>query len=101
MHAIHTNHRPAEEATVMTIEGKTVLITGANRGIGQALVDEALRRGANRVYAGSRQPITHPDERVVPVVLDVTDTDQIRSVAGQVQASTSWSTTPASPSTTT
>jgi NAD(P)-dependent dehydrogenase (short-subunit alcohol dehydrogenase family) len=68
----------------MTIEGKTVLITGANRGIGQALVDEALRRGANRVYAGSRQPITHPDQRVTPVVLDITDTNQIRSVAGQV-----------------
>ena len=69
----------------MTIEGKTVLITGANRGIGQALVDEALRRGAKRVYAGSRQPITHPDERVTPVVLDVTDTDQIRSAAEKVQ----------------
>jgi NAD(P)-dependent dehydrogenase (short-subunit alcohol dehydrogenase family) len=70
----------------MTIEGKTVLITGSNRGIGQALVDEALRRGAKRVYAGSRQPITHPDERVTPVVLDVTDTDQIRRVADQVQS---------------
>lgn len=69
----------------MRIEGKTVLITGANRGIGQALVDEALRRGAARVYATSRQAITHWDERVTPVVLDVTDTDQIRSVAEQVQ----------------
>ena len=70
----------------MTIESKIVLVTGANRGIGQALVDEALRRGARRVYAGSRRPITHPDERVTPVVLDVTDTDQVRSVAGQVQS---------------
>jgi NAD(P)-dependent dehydrogenase (short-subunit alcohol dehydrogenase family) len=70
----------------MTIEGKTVLITGANRGIGQALVDEALRRGAKRVYAGSRQHFTHPDERVTPVVFDVTDTNQIRSVAHQVQS---------------
>ena len=70
----------------MTIEGTTVLITGANRGIGRALVEEALSRRAKRVYAGSRQPITHPDERVTPVVLDVTDTDQIRSVANQVQS---------------
>ena len=39
----------------MTITGKAVLITGANRGIGQALVEEALSRGAKRVYAGTRE----------------------------------------------
>ena len=36
------------------MEGKAVLVTGANRGIGQALVEDALRRGAKRVYAGTR-----------------------------------------------
>ena len=33
----------------MTIDGKTILVTGANRGIGQALAAEALVRGAKRV----------------------------------------------------
>ena len=48
----------------MTITDKAVLVTGANRGIGQALVEEALRRGAKRVYAGTRQSLAHPDRRV-------------------------------------
>ena len=47
----------------MNIKNKTILITGANRGIGRALVDETLSRGAKRVYAGTRQPLIHPDER--------------------------------------
>ncbi len=68
----------------MTVEGKTLLVTGANRGIGQALVAEALARGAKRVYAGTRQPLTHPDARVIPVTLDVTSTAQVEAVAGQV-----------------
>ena len=40
----------------MTIKDKTVLVTGANRGIGQALAAEALARGAKRGYAGTRHP---------------------------------------------
>ena len=66
--------------------GKTVLVTGANRGLGQALVDEALSRGARRVYAATRQPLSHPDERVTPVSLDVTDDTQIRRAVGQVES---------------
>lgn len=69
-----------------TIEGKTVLITGANRGIGRALVDEALTRGAARVYAGTRAPWAHPDSRVVNIPLDVTSAEQIRAAAAQVTA---------------
>jgi NAD(P)-dependent dehydrogenase (short-subunit alcohol dehydrogenase family) len=66
-----------------TIEGKAVLITGANRGLGKALVNEALRRGALRVYAASRQPLVHADPRVTPVIMDVTDWGQIqRAIEG-------------------
>jgi NAD(P)-dependent dehydrogenase (short-subunit alcohol dehydrogenase family) len=67
-----------------TISGKTILVTGANRGIGQALVTEALRRGAARVYAGTRQPYAHPDPRVTGLALDITDEAQVRAAAAQV-----------------
>jgi NAD(P)-dependent dehydrogenase (short-subunit alcohol dehydrogenase family) len=68
------------------IAGRTVLVTGANRGLGQALVEEALRRGAARVYAGTRQPFTHRDERVTPVIMDVTNPAQIQAAAERVES---------------
>jgi NAD(P)-dependent dehydrogenase (short-subunit alcohol dehydrogenase family) len=70
----------------MTIADKTVLVTGANRGIGQALVTEALARGAKRVYAAARLPLAHPDGRVIPLILDVTDVAQIQAAADQVDS---------------
>jgi len=70
----------------MKIEGKTVLVTGANRGIGQALVEEALRRGAERVYAGTRQPLDHADGRVTPLALDVTNPAQIEAAVEKVES---------------
>ena len=66
------------------VAGRSVLITGANRGLGRALVAEALRRDARRVYAGSRQPFTHPDGRVVPLLLDVTDSAHVEAAAKAV-----------------
>lgn len=68
----------------MSIQNKSVLITGANRGIGRALVNEALRRGAARVYAGTRGALETTDERVIPLALDVTDTSQIQHASDQV-----------------
>ena len=70
----------------MTIEGKAVLVTGANRGIGRALVEEALSRGAKRVYAGTRHPFAHPDERVIPLMLDVTNTAQIEAAVETIES---------------
>ena len=68
----------------MTIADKAILVTGANRGIGQALVDEALRRGAKRVYAGTRRPLVHSDERVTPLNLDVTNAAQTQAALERV-----------------
>jgi NAD(P)-dependent dehydrogenase (short-subunit alcohol dehydrogenase family) len=68
------------------IANKTVLVTGANRGLGRALVDEALRRGAKRVYAASRRPMIVPDQRVTALIMDVTAPAQIQEAAGEVES---------------
>lgn len=73
-------------STMDPITDKSVLITGTNRGLGRSLVDEALSRGARRVYAGSRQPFDHPkDQRVTPLRLDITDAAQIEAAAKNVE----------------
>jgi NAD(P)-dependent dehydrogenase (short-subunit alcohol dehydrogenase family) len=68
----------------MNIAGKTILITGASRGIGRALIDEALRRGARRVYAGTRGPLPHADARVTALQLDVTSAVDIERAAASI-----------------
>src|SRR5690349_20610017 len=70
----------------MKLVDKAVLVTGANRGIGRALVEEALSRGAKRVYAGTRQPLTHSDGLVTPLTLDVTNGAQIQQAAANIGA---------------
>jgi NAD(P)-dependent dehydrogenase (short-subunit alcohol dehydrogenase family) len=66
------------------IEGAVALVTGANRGIGRALTEALLIRGARKVYATARNPEALRDlhgERLVALRLDVTDGDQIRAAA--------------------
>lgn len=71
------------------IKDSVVFITGANRerGIGRALVEEAIKRGAKKVYATARQ-ISQLDDlvkkfqgKVIAVELDVTNKEQIQKVA--------------------
>jgi NAD(P)-dependent dehydrogenase (short-subunit alcohol dehydrogenase family) len=75
-----------EIVIMVRIAGRAVLVTGANRGIGRALVEEALRRGAARVYAGMRAPVAHPDGRVTPLTLDVTNATQTWRAVEKVES---------------
>jgi NAD(P)-dependent dehydrogenase (short-subunit alcohol dehydrogenase family) len=70
----------------MKIADTAVLVTGANRGLGRALVEEALRRGAKRVYAGTRKPFALSDGRVTPLPLDVTNAAQIEAAVEKIDS---------------
>jgi NAD(P)-dependent dehydrogenase (short-subunit alcohol dehydrogenase family) len=64
---------------------RTVLVTGANGGLGTEFVRQALERGARRVYAAARTPRTWDDDRVVPLRLDVTDPASVADAAARAQ----------------
>jgi NAD(P)-dependent dehydrogenase (short-subunit alcohol dehydrogenase family) len=70
-----------------SIKGKTALVTGANRGIGEAIVDALVKAGATKVYAAARNikdlaPLTaRHGARVVALRLDVTDPAQVAAAA--------------------
>ncbi|WP_127509706.1 SDR family oxidoreductase [Actinoplanes solisilvae] len=55
------------------INGSTAFVSGGQRGIGRAIAEELLRRGATKVYVSARDPRPEADPRLVPVPLDVTD----------------------------
>jgi NAD(P)-dependent dehydrogenase (short-subunit alcohol dehydrogenase family) len=72
----------------LKIEGRVALVTGANRGIGLALVEALVERGARKVYAAARKPEALANlaglspGAVVPLRLDITDAAQVREAAG-------------------
>jgi len=63
------------------IKGATALVTGGQRGLGKAFVQELLDRGAAKVYATARTPKASNDPRIVPVPLDVTDPASVAALA--------------------
>lgn len=73
----------------LKIAGRVALVTGANRGIGRALVEALLERGARRVYGGARRPealadlVAAGEGRVVPLRLDITDATEVQQAVAQ------------------
>ena len=75
----------------VSVKDAVVFVSGANRGIGRAIAEEAVARGASRVYATARN-LSSLDEllekhsgSVVAVQLDVTNGEQIQAAAAQAQ----------------
>ncbi len=66
-----------------SLADQTVLVTGANRGMGREYVRQLLERGVARVYATARDPrsIDGADPRVVPLALDITDPESVAAAA--------------------
>jgi len=72
----------------MQLTNKTVFVTGANRGIGKALVEALLQHPVKKIYATARDISALPDfadARVVPVTLDITKPDQIQAAVTLAQ----------------
>jgi len=69
------------------IKNSIIFVTGANRGIGRALVEELINKGAAKVYAAARNKDTiiplmnNAPGKIVPVELDVTNEQQIEAAA--------------------
>lgn len=68
---------------MVAIRESVALVTGGNRGLGKALVQELLDRGATRVYATARNPQPSDDPRVIPVPLDVNDPASVAALAAR------------------
>src|SRR3954451_15550559 len=66
---------------------QTVLVTGANRGIGREFVRQLLDRGVAKVYAAARdaKTVVTDDPRVIPLQLDVTDAASVARAAETAQ----------------
>ena len=73
----------------MNLEGKIVLVTGANGGVGSALVKALLDKGAAKVYAAARNIAAVKElaqfnaERVVALRLDITSAASVAKTAEQ------------------
>lgn len=81
----------ANQSQRMKIQNEIVLVSGANRGLGRALVEATLAAGARRIYAGARDPaqlgdlVSQSPDRIVPIALDITNADSLANAARQAR----------------
>jgi len=68
----------------MNVQNATILITGANRGLGAEFARQALARGTRKVYAAARDPATVTAPGLTPVRLDVTDAAGAAALAAEL-----------------
>lgn len=66
------------------VENKVVLVTGGRRGLGAAIVDEVLSRGARKVDSTARQPFEDPRAQVIPQQLEVASESSVRALAREL-----------------
>lgn len=73
----------------MKLRDEVVLVSGANRGLGRALVEASLAAGARRIYAAARDPsrlepvVAQARDRIVPLALDITDAGSLAAAAAR------------------
>lgn len=75
----------------MKLNNATVFVTGANRGIGYALIAQLRQHGVRRIYAATRKPEVFTDvasDTLIPIKLDITDRRQIQAAAAQAHDTT-------------
>ncbi|MFF7749176.1 SDR family oxidoreductase [Streptomyces sp. NPDC007971] len=66
---------------MVAVAGKVVMVTGGRRGLGAALVDELLARGARKVYSTARGAYTDGRPQVVTAELEVRSTESVAALA--------------------
>jgi len=66
-----------------SLGGRTVLVTGANGGLGEQFATQAIERGATKVYAAARTPKDWSEARIVPLALDITSPDAVARAAAE------------------
>jgi NAD(P)-dependent dehydrogenase (short-subunit alcohol dehydrogenase family) len=73
------------------IQDKTALITGANRGIGRAILESFLSNGIDKVYAAVRNPdsasplVEKYGDRVIPIKMDLNEPETVVGAAALTQ----------------